>query len=236
MTILEIQRTLRALGYDLGTSGPAHDGVDGVWGRLSIAALKLWQQGRGHTPTGVLTPDTITAFQAAAGLKGSPPPVWYAEAIRHQGLREVPGPKHNATILLWLDRLRAGWRNDEEPWCGTFVGWCIAATLPSEPLPTNPFGARQWERFGVALREPAPGAILVFWRGKPQGWQGHVGFYDGEDADAYHVRGGNQGNAVSVTRIAKDRLTAIRWPSTVPRPATGRVIRTAAGALSRNEA
>jgi hypothetical protein len=58
----------------------------------------------------------------------------------------------------------------------------------------------------------APGAVLVFER---EGG-GHVGFYVGEDGTSYHVIGGNQGDAVSVARIAKTRLVASRWPKGVP--------------------
>ncbi|MEG8021785.1 hypothetical protein [Sphingomonas aerolata] len=73
---------------------------------------------------------------------------------------------------------------------------------------------KSWASWGSRLRPErlAPGAVLVFDR--PGG--GHVGFYVGEDATAYHVLGGNQSNAVTVTRIAKGRLTASRWPKGVP--------------------
>ena len=53
---------------------------------------------------------------------------------------------------------------------------------------------------------------MVFWRGSPSGWKGHIGFYWAEDDDAYHILGGNQSNSVSVTRIAKERLITARWP------------------------
>ncbi|MEG8056929.1 hypothetical protein QP150_09490 [Sphingomonas sp. 22L2VL55-3] len=55
---------------------------------------------------------------------------------------------------------------------------------------------------------------------------GHVGFYVGEDATAYHVLGGNQGDTVSVARIAKDRCIARRWPS--GRPVIGKPVQMAA--------
>lgn len=41
------QRVLRALGFDLGSSGPHGDGVDGQWGRLSEAALAAFQRQQG---------------------------------------------------------------------------------------------------------------------------------------------------------------------------------------------
>jgi hypothetical protein len=54
---------------------------------------------------------------------------------------------------------------------------------------------------------------LVFWRGSRKGWKGHVGFYHGEDSTHFHVLGGNQSNAVTVSRIAKSRLLSARWPT-----------------------
>ncbi|RZL82832.1 MAG: hypothetical protein EOP66_04490 [Sphingomonas sp.] len=56
------------------------------------------------------------------------------------------------------------------------------------------------------------GVTLVF--GREGG--GHVGFYVGEDDHAYHAIGRNQSNSVCITRIAKSRLIAARWPRVVP--------------------
>jgi len=65
---------------------------------------------------------------------------------------------------------------------------------------------------------------------------GHVGLYVGEDAGAYHILGGNQSNAVTITRIARERLSAMRWPDGVPLPKPQIIRLTPSGALSRNEA
>jgi N-acetyl-anhydromuramyl-L-alanine amidase AmpD len=43
-TVEQRQRCLHILGYELGRSGPRHDGVDGDWGRLSDAALRCFQR------------------------------------------------------------------------------------------------------------------------------------------------------------------------------------------------
>ncbi len=51
----------------------------------------------------------------------------------------------------------------------------------------------------------------------------HVGLYAGEDDTHYNVLGGNQSNSVSVARIEKSRLVAIRWPKTGGEPVGGRV-------------
>ena len=77
------------------------------------------------------------------------------------------------------------------------------------------------------------GLILVF--GREGG--GHVGFHVGEDDHAYHAIGGNQSNSVCITRIAKSRLIAARWPRGVPVKGGPVQIKAVAGVpLSRNEA
>lgn len=34
-------------------------------------------------------------------------PAWLEAARKYEGLKEVPGPKHNPVILSWLRRLKA---------------------------------------------------------------------------------------------------------------------------------
>lgn len=157
-------------------------------------------------------------------------PRWLTIARGYVGVREISGPKHNSTIMGWLRRLKSWIKDDETPWCGTFV----AAIMQEAGLPYPPVypRAKAWAEYGANLRSThvAPGAILVFER---QGG-GHVGFYVGEDETAFQVLGGNQGNAVSITRIAKERCIAIRWPR--GEPVLGGPVRLAAnGQLSRNE-
>lgn len=139
-------------------------------------------------------------------------PKWLTIAVGHIGLKEIVGPKHNSTILGWLAKLKAWWKDDETPWCGTFVAECLSSA--NLPIIKNWMRAKDWAAYGSNLRlsRLARGAILVFAR---EGG-GHVGFYVGEDMTHYHVLGGNQGNAVSITRIAKARLIAARWPKDVP--------------------
>ena len=77
------------------------------------------------------------------------------------------------------------------------------------------------------------GDVLVFVR---RGG-GHVGIYVGDDGTHYHVLGGNQGNAVSIIRIAKARCIAVRRFYRIAPPANVRPIRLAAsGPVSTNEA
>jgi uncharacterized protein (TIGR02594 family) len=128
------------------------------------------------------------------------------------GLKEIPGPKHNSTIQTWLSKLGAWWRDDETPWCGVFVAHCMREA--GLPIPQHWMRAKAWADYGSNLRSThvAPGAILVFAR---KGG-GHVGFYAGEDGTYFYVLGGNQGNAVTISKIAKARCIAIRWPKDQP--------------------
>lgn len=239
MNVREIQTALLTLGYDLGPAG-----ADGAFGRRTVAAIAKFQSDR---QVDVLYPGTVGAkTQAALAVAlatltpvprvGTVPLLpWLAEAERLQGVREIAGAKHNATIMDWAKRL-GGWvasfyTNDEIPWCGLFVAHCIGSTLTSEPLPANPLGAVNWSKFGVSCL-PTRGAVLVFSRSGG----GHVGFYVGEDKEAFHVLGGNQSNQVNITRVAKSRHVATRWPATVPAPIAVRTLKPAGGALSTNEA
>lgn len=50
--VSSVQRRLEYLGYDPGL-------IDGVWGPISIAALKQFQSGQGITPTGIVDRETL---------------------------------------------------------------------------------------------------------------------------------------------------------------------------------
>lgn len=135
-------------------------------------------------------------------------PKWLDIAKGYKGLKEVPGAGNNPTIVNWLLKLKAWWRDDATPWCGTFVAHCMteAGITPPEAW----YRAKSWAAWGrvVPFGGLAAGAVLVFDR---QGG-GHVALYVGEDATHFHVLGGNQGDSVNVMRLEKSRCIAARWP------------------------
>lgn len=161
---------------------------------------------------------------------------WMPYARSLIGVREIPGARHNPTILGWAKKLGAKVlgitvKDDETPWCGLFA----AHVMDHVGITPPPIAVRAsaWSEWGRGLISPRPGCILTFTR---EGG-GHVGFYVGEDATHLHVLGGNQGNAVSVTRIAKARLSAMRWPHGIPLPAAKIVRLSPSGApVTENEA
>jgi hypothetical protein len=66
---------------------------------------------------------------------------------------------------------------------------------------------------------PEPGDIVVFWRGSPDSWTGHVGIFFGFSISGERVYclGGNQGNQVSVSAYSFDQVLGFRRlaPSTM---------------------
>lgn len=157
-------------------------------------------------------------------------PSWLKIARSYEGLKEIPGPRHNQTIIRWLGKLKAWWSDDETPWCGVFVARCMQES--NLPYPKFYMRAKAWSDYGSLLRRDrlAPGAILVFDRAGG----GHVGLYLGEDAGHYFVLGGNQGNAVNVMKLGKSRLVASRWPK--GEPVIGKPVYMNGGSVSTNEA
>lgn len=138
---------------------------------------------------------------------------WLTEARRHIGVTEIPGPAHNPVIQSWLHRLRAWWDDDETPWCGVFMAACMERA--GIPIPKSWMRAKAWADWGSPLSAPIPGCIVVFER---EGG-GHVGLVVGRTAmGALMVLGGNQGDAVSIARFARDRPATYRWPPGRPVP------------------
>ncbi|MEN6302242.1 MAG: TIGR02594 family protein [Armatimonadia bacterium] len=171
-------------------------------------------------------------------LLDEPGPRILLEGLKTYGTIEKPGAGNNPSIMAWaratgLDRV---YRNDATAWCGLWMAY-VALQAGWEP-PLNPLAARNWLNWGTPQRRAALGDVLVFWRERRTGFKGHVGDYVGEDDEAYHVMGGNQGDRVSIKRISKSRLLGIRrCPWRINQPANVRPIKLAAsGTLSTNEA
>lgn len=160
-----------------------------------------------------------------------------AEALALHGTREVPGPGDNPVILKWAAEVgkdvAAVYGDDAIPWCGLFAA--VVIHRAGYPVISGPLWAKNWAKFGQKADRPGLGDVLVFQRA---GGGGHVGFYVAEDESAYHVLGGNQGDAVTIARIAKSRCIAARRPYwKIAQPASVKPYKIAAnGQLSVNEA
>lgn len=137
---------------------------------------------------------------------------WMSFAINELGVSESPGDLDNPRILEFHKATAYGAKDDEVAWCSAFVNWCMKQSGYQR---TGSAAARSWLNYGQMLPEPKTGCIAVLWRGDPNSWQGHVGFYLREPQgcnDNIYLLGGNQGDAVSVVAYPKSRVLAYRWP------------------------
>lgn len=184
------------------------------------------------------------AYRWIDAVEGAPLMITAARML--YGTIEGPGDMDNPTIVGWAKEIAdaapsayANWavdffNRDAIPWCG--VAAAIFAVRAGKTPPSGYLAALSWAAFGRAVRlaDAALGDVLVFTRSGG----GHVGLYVGEDDTAFHVIGGNQSDAVTIKRIEKSRLYAVRRPAWKRAQPLGVVKHhlAANGQLSRNEA
>jgi len=130
-------------------------------------------------------------------------------ALTQVGIREIVGKKDNPEVLKYFDILGfdGAELKDETAWCSAFVNWvCKSSDLEF----TAKLNARSWLWKGSEVDEPALGDVVVFWRGSPDSWKGHVGFYISETDGYINVLGGNQSNSVCIKPYLKSRVLTYR--------------------------
>lgn len=135
---------------------------------------------------------------------------WIDIALSYLGTTEIAGSRHNKEILKWWKEIKSDFEDDETPWCAAFVGGVLEEVGIKS---TRSAAARSYLKFGTRLPKPVTGCIVVFWRGSPEGWSGHVGFVVGKDQyNNLMVLGGNQGDAVNIKPFSRDRVLGYFWP------------------------
>ena len=83
-------------------------------------------------------------------------------------------------------------------WCAGFVSWCFAQHPEGIPFRYS-LGARdvrtQFRDRGWLLEgtPPEPGDIIVWWRGQPDGWKGHIGLVHHFSNGVVYTIEGNKG-------------------------------------------
>jgi uncharacterized protein (TIGR02594 family) len=172
------------------------------WMELRLAGLL----GRSAAPT--------LAAVASPPDQPTGEPKWLALARADLGIRELPGAAANPAIMrAWQYCDYKPPAGDETAWCSAKANeWLQCAGLPGTRAPN----ARSWLKWGAGLDKPKPGCITVFWRDRPDGWEGHVALYVGPGSrpNTIEVLGGNQGNGVSIAEYSTDKLLGYRWPTT----------------------
>lgn len=165
------------------------------------------------------------------------------EALKNHGLTETRGQEHTPEILdmaAYLGGVIADFYTaDEIPWCGLAVSYWIKKAGFEPPRNYSQVRARDFSTWGAPVVTPSFGDVLSFWRGSRDGRDGHVGLYVKEDETTYHVYGGNQRNAVNITRLSKNRLIAARrcpWRIKQPKGVKPFLMADNGGIISENEA
>jgi uncharacterized protein (TIGR02594 family) len=139
-------------------------------------------------------------------------PRWITIARKYNGLREVPGVRHNPIILGWLKLINSWDSTDEAPWCGTFIGAMFKHA--GVKIPLLAMQAKAWLKWGKSI-PVCVGAVGV----KSRVGGGHVTFIVGRTKEGRYVGlGGNQGDAVSYALFDPKVFEDFRWPDGEPIP------------------
>jgi len=143
-------------------------------------------------------------------------PAILAAAKSYVGTEEWAGAKSNPAVeQLWLDAGFGNAHKDDVPWCAAFVGAVLAQVgLPNTGKPN----ARSYLEYGtpVDAEHARPGDIVVFWRGSPSGWQGHVAFFAEWSQNEVYVFGGKQSYAVTRVAYRRHKILGIRSANGIP--------------------
>lgn len=161
----------------------------------------------------------IAAAAAASALfvryiLDSSSPNWVKIAYKELGTKEAAGGANNPRIIEYHAATSGNFQADSVHWCSSFVNWCI---LKSGRTPTDNATALSWRNWsgGYKLDAPAYGCIAVFSYG---GGRGHVGFVVGRDGDRLQILGGNQSDAVTVSKFSTSQIVAYVMPNDFKNP------------------
>ena len=138
-------------------------------------------------------------------------------AQRFTGTKEIEGSMDNPQLMAMLSLDNKWPEHDEVPWCSAFTNYvCWLLRLPR----SKSLMARSWLNVGrsITINEAQVGFdVVILKRGKePQPGSeetnapGHVGFFAGHQGQYVQLLGGNQSDAVKVSRYTIDRIIGIR--------------------------
>ena len=139
---------------------------------------------------------------------------WVGLMRKHIGLKEIKGEQHSPIILNYIDKAFAAigkknWiKDDETPWCGSFLGGVFAESNLAKHVPIEFYRALSWANSGVKLTKPCYGCVVVFKRSGG----GHVGIVVGQTkTGSLKVLGANQSDQVNIMDFPTNEVVAYRW-------------------------
>ena len=131
-------------------------------------------------------------------------------AFQYDCVARYPNKKNNPQVLHFFHDIGfTNIKDDETSWCAAFVNFCLKANGINH---SHSLVAKDWLKIGIATDAPQPGDVVVFWREKRNGWQGHVAFFIKEDKVNHliYAYGGNQGGSVCLKAFPKNNVLAYR--------------------------
>lgn len=142
-------------------------------------------------------------------------------ALSFAGIREIAGKDSHPTILAFIRKFMPKWDDDSTiAWCSIFMNVVAVASCLENTVDLKPMVAQEWLKVGepVALEDLRVGDVVIFWRGSPTGWQGHVALFLRRNGNYLTVFGGNQGNAVTMSDYSVTRFKGGRRLRPLPDP------------------
>lgn len=129
------------------------------------------------------------------------------KAFEFYGLKEIVGKNHNPQIIEFFHELGYDINNDETPWCSAILSYiCIKSGYEFNKY----LNARNWLNIGKKITNPKLGDIVIFWRIKKDGWQGHVGIFINKIGHTIYTLGGNQNNQFNIKGYSDSKLLGYR--------------------------
>jgi hypothetical protein len=121
-------------------------------------------------------------------------------AIREIGNGEEGGNNSGPQVAKYHGIQDDGDPDDDGSWCASFVSWCfeeaareLGVSLPFE----RSGGAKQLFRnitsTGEVVSKALPGDVVLWDRGEPGSWQGHIGIVEHVEGGLLHTLEGNVG-------------------------------------------
>lgn len=165
----------------------------------------------------VLIATRINALNLAASTASATPITvagatapWMKVVAGEMGQNEISGAEDNPRIVAYHKTTTLKASDDETPWCSSFVNWVFAQLGLKR---TNSAAAKSWLEWGIKLRAPQFGCVVVM----PRTGGNHVTFWlraeQRNGVAGFIGRGGNQSNTVKDSWYANSTVSGYRWPS-----------------------
>jgi hypothetical protein len=179
--------------------------VDGEVGPLTRWALDVTLGRRKANRLPKQTLPQINSRPANASKSG-----WNALQLAVAEMKKGAGEKGRDNAGPDVTRyLKPGNGKTGDSWCAAFVSYCFDGGNPGTMPYKYTIGAqdtlKQFEKKGWAYQAsvenpPAPGDIIVWWRGKVPGWKGHIGIVSKYSDGIVTTIEGNRGSFPSKVR------------------------------------